>query len=576
VPKRQENTVSEHVDVLIVGGGGVGHAMALQLGRAGISTLLVERRSGRSTHPKALGAHPRSMELYREWGIADEMTAAALLPQQALGFAWMTRVNGIELGRVMLADDVGKLDEYSAQTRERMTFIAQVKLEEVLARAVERHRSAEIRFGTEAVAIEQDDTEARVLLRETEGGGTYQVRATYVVAADGVRSPLRRMLGITETADPPYGESVNIYLRSPGMDALRAGRPYVLWWTVNADSYGTFWPIGFDHRWIYNFEGDISKPDDHFDQAFCTDRIRRSAGVPGLDVEVLDILRWRHECAVADQWRRGRVFLAGDAAHRFPPHGGFGLNSGVQDTANLAWKLAAVLRGQAGDALLDSYEAERKPVAELNAEQTTLNTKRMQETGWLSDGYDLAAIERPEGAELRAAIADAVPRQREQFHSQGQQFGMIYASSAVVPDGRPPVRSTIADYHMTSTPGARAPQVWLTTPDGQRVQTLDLIDGGFVLLAGRDGASWTAAAAALRLHDLKLSAYRVAEDGDLSFADNGSFGQSFEVERDGAVLIRPDGHVGFRAQHRPSDPAGALRDALARILGTAVLLAVQP
>ena len=256
--------MAEHVDVLIVGGGGVGHAMALQLGRAGISTLLVERRGGRSTHPKALGAHQRSMELYREWGLADEMTAAALPPEQALGFGWMTRVNGIELGRVMLVDDIDKLDDYSVCTRERMTFIAQVKLEEILARAVGRQDTVQIRFGTEAVAIEQDDAEATVTLREAEGGGTYQVRATYVVAADGVRSPLRRMLAITETADPPYGESVNVYLRSPGMDALRAGRPYVLWWTVNADSYGTFWPVGFDQRWIYNFEGDISQPDELF------------------------------------------------------------------------------------------------------------------------------------------------------------------------------------------------------------------------------------------------------------------------------------------------------------------------
>ena len=568
--------MAEHVDVLIVGGGAVGHAMALQLGRAGISTLLVERRGGRSTHPKALGAHQRSMELYREWGLADEMTAAALPPEQALGFGWMTRVNGIELGRVMLVDDIDKLDDYSVCTRERMTFIAQVKLEEILARAVGRQDAVQIRFGTEAVAIEQDDAEATVTLREAEGGGTYQVRATYVVAADGVRSPLRRMLAITETADPPYGESVNVYLRSPGMDALRDGRPYVLWWTVNADSFGTFWPVGFDQRWIYNFEGDISQPDAYFNKAFCADRIRRSAGAADLDVEVLDILRWRHERAVADQWRRGRVFLAGDAAHRFPPHGGFGLNSGVQDTANLAWKLVAVLRGQAGDALLDSYEAERKPVAELNAEQVTLNTKRLQETGWLSDRFDLAAIERPEGAELRAAIADAVPRQREQFHSLGQQFGTIYESSAVVPDGRPPVRSTIADYRMTSTPGARAPQVWLTTAGGRRLQTLDLIDGGFVLLAGSDGDAWIAAAATLRHRDPRLSAYRVATDGDLSFADNGSFGQSFEVGRGGAVLIRPDGHVGFRAQDLPGDPAEALGSALTRILGAAPPTAQPP
>lgn len=556
----------ENVDVLIVGGGGVGHAMALQLGRAEISTLLVERRASRSSHPKALGAHPRTMELYRQWGLADEIYAQAIPPEQALGFGWMTRVNGTELGTVMLADDVSKLAEYATQTRERLACVSQITLEATLARAVQRQDSVQLRFQTEAIGIEQDGTGATVTLRRTDSDDTYQVRAKYVVAADGVRSPLRRMLGITETADPPYGESVNVYLRSAGMDALRAGRPYILWWTINADSFGCFWPI-FDDRWIYNFEGDVGKPDDYFTEAFCADRVRRAAGDPDLDVEILDIARWRHERAVADRWRHGRVFLAGDAAHRFPPHGGFGLNSGVQDTANLAWKLIAVLRGQAGDNLLDSYEAERKPVADLNAEQTTLNTKKLAETGWLSDRVDLSIIERPEGAQLRATIADAIPLQREQFHSQGQQFGMIYESSAVVPDGRPPVRSTITDYHMTSTPGARAPQVWLTTSDNRRLQTLDLVDGGFVLLAGPEGGEWIAAAAK-DLHGAELTAYRVADDGDLRLADDRSFAQAFEVEPDGAVLIRPDGHVGFRALAKPDDPAEALRDAFARILST--------
>jgi hypothetical protein len=281
------------------------------------------------------------------------------------------------------------------------------------------------------------------------------------------------------------------------------------------------------------------------------------------------VLRWRHEHAVADRWRVGRILLAGDAAHRFPPHGGFGMNNGIQDSANLAWKLAAVLRGEAGEELLDTYEAERKPVARYNAEQVALNTKRLEETGWLmGDRSVLETIELPAGESARRTIADAIPKQREQFWSQGQQFGQIYHEGAVMADGSEAVESSVEVYRPTTHPGARLPHLWLTGTHGDaRFSTVDLLGRGFVLLTtGDPGERWRAAAEQvagelgipIAVRDLGTgSSTRPVEPADLAL---------LEIEPGGALLVRPDSHVGFRATTAPADPTTELRAALTAIL----------
>jgi putative polyketide hydroxylase len=556
-------------DVLVVGGGPVGHAMALQLGQAGISTLVVERRPSRATHPKALGVHARTMEFYRQWGVADRLTQRGLRAEDAQGFAWMTRVTGIELGRIMFTEDPEMLATWARQSAEQTTMVSQVRLEQVLAEAVAELPRVALRFGTEMAQLQQDDLGVTATLVTRATGERSLVRARYVVAADGARGPTRRLLGISEEADEPYGQSVNVYFRSSRLGELRAGRPYILWWIVNADSPGTFWPLGWENRWIYNFEADLSRPADYADQEYCSERIRAASGDVNLDVEIIEILRWDHECAVATEWSRGRVFLAGDAVHRFPPHGGFGLNSGVQDTVNLAWKLIAVLRGQAGAQVLDSYQSERRPVARFNADQTTSNTKKMAETGWLSgDRYDMSVIETPDGAALRRVIGDAVPKQRYQFLSQGQQFGMIYESSAVIPDGRPPIRSSVFDYRMTSTPGARVPQASFRRADGTTVTTQGLLDGTrFVVLTGAGGGAWaTAAPRVAEALGLELAVYEIRPGGEVTLDGGGSFEEIFEISQSGVIVVRPDGHIGFRCDQASDSAADVLSRALAVIL----------
>jgi putative polyketide hydroxylase len=348
----------------------------------------------------------------------------------------------------------------------------------------------------------------------------------------------------------------------------RAGRLYGLFWVVNPDTQGALgWRRQTD-RWSYNFEAAPGEDPTSYTEHRCRDIIRQAVGDPSVAIEIVSILHWKHDQAVTDRWRAGRIFLAGDSAHRFPPHGGFGMNSGVQDSVYLVWKIAAVLRGEAGDALLDSYEVERKPVAEFNGEQCLVNTRRMEETGWLlSNPESLADIEKPgpEGRAVRERIAAAIPRQKEQFYSFGQQFGTIYRSSAVVPDGTMPEVSTISDYRMTGHPGARAPHLWLHTPDGREVSTIDLFYDGFVVLAGPRGVAWREAAS-----DFAVLAYTIGPDGDLvERPGERAFTAVYGIDENGAVLVRPDGHVGFRARSAPADASGILREALDLLLARA-------
>ncbi|MEU9332892.1 FAD-dependent monooxygenase [Streptomyces sp. NPDC048290] len=338
----------------------------------------------------------------------------------------------------------------------------------------------------------------------------------HVVAADGTRSPVRRTLGITEDAGPVFGESVNVCFRSAALTRSMADSPHMTHWVVDAELSGAVYITGRDDRWILNVERDPALPDSAYDDARRVDMVRRAVGDPDLDVEVLTTLRWLHESAVADTWRVGRVLLAGDAVRRFPPHGGFGMNSGIQDTHNLVWKLVRVLRGDASDGLLDTYEQERKPVAVHNRDQVMLNTERLAETGWLADAAEeIAGIELPEGEAIRRRIRDGVPAQREQFWTSGQQFGYLCTSSAVIADGTAPEVSTVSDYRPTGHPGARAPHLWLRDRQDRRCSTVDLPAAGFVLLTGAEGEPWREPADRLGIRRVVIGRDLVPERVDL-------------------------------------------------------------
>jgi 2-polyprenyl-6-methoxyphenol hydroxylase-like FAD-dependent oxidoreductase len=550
-------------EVLIIGAGPVGLSAALALGRAGIRCLVLERRNEFSRYPKANGVHARTMEIFREWGVVQpirELTAG--MPDEVT-IAWMTRLNGIEIGQLAITETDEMSRTFDEQSPERMSAVGQHMFEPVLARAAGDLDSVSTRLGCEVVDLAAGD--ASVTATYTDPAGVrHTVVAQYVIAADGIRSVARRILGIGEHGEVSLGTAINVQFDA-ALDPFLSGRFIPIIWIINADTQGAFIRDGAT-RWRYNFEIPPGTDPGTVTQDRCEKEVALAIG-DAVPIKIHNVWSWQHDLAVTDRWRDGRIFLAGDAAHHFPPHGGFGLNSGVQDAQNLAWKLVAKLRWNAGDGLLDSYEDERLPVAEFNGEQMMHNTRQMEKTGFLTqDKSLLSAIETDEGERVRQAIADGIPAQREQLASHGQQFGYQYESCAVVPDGTEPVPSSVAEYRPTARPGARAPHSWVQW-HGQRISTIDTYDGGFILLTGPDNAGWVRAADRVRA-ELAVPIRVLGLGTDLSPAGEliADLLKRYGLEPSGAVLIRPDGFAGFRSASRASDEHQALGSALHHIL----------
>jgi len=555
--------MSDNPEVLIIGAGPVGLSAALALGRAGIRCLVLERRSEFSRYPKANGVHARTMEIFREWGVVNpirELTAG--MPDEVT-IGWMTRLNGIQIGQMSVsdADDTARL--FDQQSPERMSVVGQHMFEPILARAAEDKDSVTIRLGCEVVDLTSGEDSVTVAYTD-QAGVRRTVVAQYVIGADGLRSIARRTLGIGEHGQESLGTAINVQFDAD-LDQFLGGLFIPIIWIINADTQGAFIRDGAT-RWRYNFEIAPGADPDAVTQDECDKHVAAAIGdvVP---IEVHHIWSWSHDLSVTDRWRDGRVFLAGDAAHHFPPHGGFGLNSGVQDAQNLAWKLAAKLRWNAGDGLLASYEDERLPVAESNGAQMMHNTRQMEKTGFMmQDKNFLAMLETDEGAPARQAIADGIPAQREMLASHGQQFGYQYQSDAVVPDGTEIVQSSVAEYRPSARPGARVPHSWVQS-HGEVISTIDLYDGGFILLTGPDNAGWVTAAEQVRA-ELAVPVKVCGLGTDLMPVEEhlDDLLRRYGLDPSGAVLVRPDGFAGFRSINAADDEQKSLSNALREIL----------
>jgi hypothetical protein len=313
----------------------------------------------------------------------------------------------------------------------------------------------------------------------------------------------------------------------------------------------TFLTINGVNRWGFLINLPVDASFEPYTPEHCAEIVRTAAGVPDLAVKILGIDPWVAASLVAERFRAGRVFIAGDAAHEMPPTGGFGLNTGVQDVHNLAWKLAAVLKGWAAPELLDTYDAERRPWGQFVTDEA------------LNHAISMGRGQQPDGAS-----GEAPQLARPEFHSElGVIFGASYASPAVIPDGTEPpaIENPVAQYVPSARPGGRAPHVWLQS-NGHRASTQDLIGMGFALFAGERGASWRDAARAVSASlGVPMSAHTAGADGDVGDPD-GRWAPAYGVEADGAVLVRPDGHVAWRQRSAVSDPGRELERALRGIL----------
>ena len=538
--------------VLIVGGGPVGLSASIFLSNLGVPSLLLERHPGTSIHPKARGINVRTMEVFRQHGVEAAVRAAGLPPDRARFIIWARSLAGEELERRI----PGRARPEAARISPIANCLcAQDDLEPVLRQHAEQLAPGALRFGAEVTGLDQDDAGVTATVRDRDG--ERRVRARYAIAADGAHSRIRDGLGIGMSGRAGLYRSINLLLRAD-LAPWVAERPAALYFIEQPGLRGTFLTINGRNRWgflVNNLPMDVDV--ESYTRERCGDLVRQAAGVPGLPVEILGVAPWTAAAQVAERYRAGRVFLAGDAAHHMPPTGGFGLNTGVQDVHNLAWKLAAVLQGWGAPALLDTYESERLPYGRAITEQSLANAASMGRVG-------------PQAAaQAEEPTAPAGGRARPEFLNEvGMIFGAAYASAAIVPDGTRPVdvADPVTQYAPSARPGGRAPHAWLKR-DGGTVSTIDLIGRRFALLAGAAGKPWCDAAGAVAAAlGVPLDAIVVGNGGDLGDPD-GAWHAAYGISRDGAVLVRPDGHVGWRHRSLAEDCGAEVAAALGRLLG---------
>jgi 2-polyprenyl-6-methoxyphenol hydroxylase-like FAD-dependent oxidoreductase len=542
-------TTPEQTPVLIVGGGPVGLALSLVLDRFGVDHIVIERQLAPSPHPKARGLTARTMETLRVWGLDAAVRAGSLHPEadsDAVELGWIQHYCESVTGRILGVTS----PEASIYTPVAKCSVAQDVVEQVLSDSIESNRHSDLRRGCELVSHVEDSTGVLARVRRVIDGSEFDVRARYVIACDGAASAVRESLGLELIGPGTLADMASYYYRADVSHVPHARRtasflvfpndPDVPGGTILASDSKAI-------RWLY-----LQRLEDPDQALMSEDRFidvtRTLWGIPDLHVEFISALRWRMRAAVPTSIRVGRVLLAGDAAHNIPPTGGLGLNTGIQDVHNLGWKLALVLRGQAADTLLDTYDLERRPVATQIMEWSVANNERLNVT------LPEAIRGRDDNVDLwRAAIRDV----ENHTHSEGLAMGYVYSSPAVIDDGSPRPRVDARHYWPSDRPGARYPHMWLDADETQ--STIDWFDTDLVVVCGPEGERWRAAAAEVAAATgLPIVAHRLPW-----------MAAPINMQRDAAVLVRPDGHVAWRPPAELDDKAGALRAAVFTVLGLA-------
>jgi len=526
--------------VLIIGGGPVGLAMGLLLHRFQIDCVVVEKTSGTTDNPKSRGCWIRTMELFRQWGIEDKVRARGL-PDGSDVFVFVENMSGKVYGRTRPEPPVDQSPTWKC-------LVAQDVVEEELLASLRGSPYTKVLHSTECIGVAQSAEGVEAQLRATEGGEVRTIRARYAIAADGAASQTRRQLDIAMKGPANLAVMANDYWRGDlsRIPMARNAAGFRMFPDRTDVPMATILNTNGRDRWLTVSQ--IGEQVDERPQPWTDEEVVRMArahtGIDDLDVQIIHRSIWRVSRQVADTFSRGRVFLAGDAAHRFPPTGGFGLNSGVQDAHNLAWKLAYVLRGHASEKLLDSYDTERRPVAESNADFSVGNRNRF---GDLEDACKSGNEDR---------IQFWVNDMDNHMHSIGQSLGFTYASRAVIEDGTVLKALNSRFYTPSDRPGGRFPHVWLDA--ARKHSTLDWFDREFVVVTGPLGDPWHEATHAVqsRLH-MPLTARKLPAVPTES---------GIQIGLRGAALVRPDGHVAWRMPWLPEDPAEALTTALGAVL----------
>lgn len=612
---------ADRVPVLVVGGSLVGLSASLFLGRLGVRHLLVEKHAATSHHPRGRGNNVRTMELFRTAGVEPAIRRAAAVLARNHGILQAESLTGDNQRWLFREIDPG--GGLAACSPTGWCLCSQNDLEPVLLEHA-RALGGDIRFGTELTSFRQDSGGVTAELLDRESGRTRSVRADYLVAADGPRSPVRHALGIGQTGAGELFHNVSVTFRAKRLAEVVGDRHFIACYLTNPDADGALLPVDNEAEWVFHlpWHPERGEPLEAFTDERCAAHIRTAVGVPGLEIEITGKAPWHAAERVAEHYVEGRVLLAGDSAHEMSPTGAFGSNTGIQDAHNLAWKLAAVLDGWAGPGLLDTYGAERRPVAvatsarasERSAEHSHPGYDALPTGGGRQSGVLTVALgyRYPAGAVVGVdPDRPVVPRPPAPPAGPGNTGGPVaphLPGTPGAPGSTPPQPGgpALPGTAQTGTapqqapapqaaagiqgapapqqpagpggagprlwvgdPGTRAPHLWVTRR-GERVSTLDLYERRFVLLTGVEGgAAWhEAGGRAARRLGVPLDRYRLGAEGgaDLVTEPGADWAAAHSAGRDGAVLVRPDGFVAWRATGAHRDPEAELTDVLRQVL----------
>jgi 2,4-dichlorophenol 6-monooxygenase len=578
------STVVE-TDVLIVGSGPAGASAALALSTYGVPNIVVTRYASLADTPRAHITNQRTMEVLRDLGVEQDVVAQAT-PQHLMGnTTFCTSLAGEELGRVRSwGNDPLVQAEHELASPTRMCDMPQHLMEPVLVNAAVA-RGTRLRFETEYLSHTQDADGVTATVRDRLRGDTYEIRAEYLIGADGGRSKVAAHAGLPMGGQMGVAGSINIVFEAD-LTRYTAHRPSTLYWvlapgaTVGGIGAGLVRCVRPWTEWLIVWGYDVTAGAPDLTAEYAESVVRKLVGDDDIPVTIKSSSAWTVNEMYAESYANGRVLCAGDAVHRHPPSNGLGSNTSIQDAYNLAWKLRLVLDGTAHPRLLDSYTAERAPIGR---QVVTRANRSIRETAPVFEALDGLSPQTPEQlwaniaarkdsteaagkqrAELRAAIAFKA----YEFNAHGVDLNQRYRSGAIVPDGTPDpgfARDPELHHQPSSRPGARLPHAWITS-GSRTLSTLDTVGRGrFTLLTGIGGQDWVRAASA---QDIPVATV-VIGPGQEYEDPYGDWARLSEISDAGALLVRPDGFVAFRHASAAPDAGELLTDALRTILGHA-------
>lgn len=540
-------------DVIICGGGPVGLATAFLLGKFGLSVTLFERRPSTTTLPKGQYVHASTGELFRQWGVWDLLKDAGWETEKSNGQGFYVTVADGPVAEIRAtfephAQYVKKWEKYSPAFPRK---VPASEYESAIRHQAAQWPNVDMQFNTRVTDVNQDRGRVGVTVQHTESLQYQEYQASYLVACDGAHSFIRSRLGTGQDHGPTFGNQILVEFRANLDDTL--GKDGFFHSFVLPPKYAGW--FGSKHPstglWRYSFRHD---EDTLPPEPLMLERIRGALGMWDLPVEIVDIFRFDYSTGLLRRWREDNVLFAGDAAHWHSPWGGFGMNSGIQDANNLAWKLSLVVKGVASDSLLNTYQTERESKARITVKSATYNSLHYQaiaEAVRVGEGsYFSKGTISPEAKTFLQQRAD--PHGENSVLHTGYQLGTVYTNGAILATGEPAPTPELGNYVETIIPGVRAPHAWLQDTGGTRISTIDLWGAGFVLIGYQCSANWYDAADNLSNKlGISLRFINVGHEGDYFPADE-KFSRLYGQNVGGPILVRPDGFIAAQLSEHPS------------------------